>query len=884
MAHELRSHLVPAQKRTLFIWALLAALLLAAALYGSGMTSVTNAQTTYQTDPSIPPPKRTAAAQVGTAIVVSWEAPGGQVDGYQILRNKDSSNFRTIVENTGNTDTTYTDTPATSGRYKYRIKTIRGSNISPNSPKATVNFIATAAALSPTPEVETVVEEVTEVAVEVTAETEVARLTSAIKDQLNGCVMFDIDSPLGGDPTYAVNTDDAHCLPIRHLVTYTCVDASQAVVVDGRRITVYSEEGIPLALFTTLEYASHVILDYTLNPVSGGGGHNNSWANGYMKEKAVLVHNPSHGKIDVNLAGKEDSFGTSSITKSAPPVADSYLRASKSFDSLDNDIFGPPMEFLFLRMQDIAEGNDYYVAPDCRFGNDTRDRINQTTAETMGTLTATRAVQDELDNGADVDLFEATLTQGVEYSFTATAVAPSDVNLAKVNFAYPSTNQVLDLIAPTVQVMDADGNELASGDGTAEVSYTVSTGGTHHIRVSHATEADYDNAGVYILSMRATGEGTGDYAGDGTTAALVGTGLQMSGQISPANDVDWIKFEAAADQHYPILVTGDDTGGQTALADPKVTLYNADGTEVSASEYKTGTVNGQPVGELYTDTAGTYYIGVASNDSANGGAYIASIPTDDHPGLHNVVYEGFAVGGLVNGTINGAWDADRVEVSLINKVNYYVSVTTDAEADLTLTIMGAAGPVGETQADGSVYVEFVEGGIKAVPDAASGAATAFTVQVSLSGIADPPVDYTISARTPQVADLTSADDHPDSIAALSDAVQSLHTSQVGSHTLDGILNGSSDIDAFGIESMPMGEYQFHIYMPPTTAGLIGMQILLNRPDNTSEDITEGFTATEDLTTNAGYSISVTNHVPDTVTHYVVEVTPVLETPPDVESS
>ena len=52
-----------------------------------------------------------------------------------------------------------------------------------------------------------------------------------------------------------------------------------------------------------------------------------------------------------------------------------------------------------------------------------------------------------------------------------------------------------------------------------------------------------------------------------------------------------------------------------------------------------------------------------------------------------------------------------------------------------------------------------------------------------------------------------------------------------------------------------------------------MQILLNKPDNTSEDITEGFTATEDLTTDAGYSISVTNHVPDTVAYYVVEVTP-----------
>ena len=161
------------------------------------------------------------------------------------------------------------------------------------------------------------------------------------------------------------------------------------------------------------------------------------------------------------------------------------------------------MEFLFQRMKDIVDGTEYSVAPNCRFLPDTRDRISQPREkELLGNLTATGAVQDELDLGPDVDLFETTLTQGVEYTFTATAVDPNDVNINDVNFEINSTNKVLDLIAPTVQVMDADGDELASGDGAAEVSYTVVTGGTHYIRVSHATEADYDNAGVYTLSMR----------------------------------------------------------------------------------------------------------------------------------------------------------------------------------------------------------------------------------------------------------------------------------------------------------------------------------------------------------------------------------------------
>ena len=63
-------------------------------------------------------------------IILSWTAPAGPVDGYEILRRRPrqgENELLTLVANTGNSATTYTDTSATAAgvRYTYRVKAIR---------------------------------------------------------------------------------------------------------------------------------------------------------------------------------------------------------------------------------------------------------------------------------------------------------------------------------------------------------------------------------------------------------------------------------------------------------------------------------------------------------------------------------------------------------------------------------------------------------------------------------------------------------------------------------------------------------------------------------------------------------------------------------------
>ncbi len=77
-------------------------------------------------------------------IRLNWNAPEGPVDGYRILRRppfQGQDELGVYVQNTGNTDTTYTDTEATVNgeRYVYRVKALRGDDVSGRSNFARVD-------------------------------------------------------------------------------------------------------------------------------------------------------------------------------------------------------------------------------------------------------------------------------------------------------------------------------------------------------------------------------------------------------------------------------------------------------------------------------------------------------------------------------------------------------------------------------------------------------------------------------------------------------------------------------------------------------------------------------------------------------------------------
>ena len=75
-------------------------------------------------------PTNLTASVNPSGVALSWTAPAGQVDGYEILRRRPKrgeDELQTLVSDTGSSATSYTDTTATEHgeRYFYRVKAIR---------------------------------------------------------------------------------------------------------------------------------------------------------------------------------------------------------------------------------------------------------------------------------------------------------------------------------------------------------------------------------------------------------------------------------------------------------------------------------------------------------------------------------------------------------------------------------------------------------------------------------------------------------------------------------------------------------------------------------------------------------------------------------------
>ena len=95
-----------------------------------------------------PPPSAPAGliASFGVGgVFLSWQAPvedAGTVTGYEVLRAQGEGELTTLVADTGNAATTYTDASASgaSERYAYRVRAIRGGERSADSSEARVQL------------------------------------------------------------------------------------------------------------------------------------------------------------------------------------------------------------------------------------------------------------------------------------------------------------------------------------------------------------------------------------------------------------------------------------------------------------------------------------------------------------------------------------------------------------------------------------------------------------------------------------------------------------------------------------------------------------------------------------------------------------------------
>ena len=96
-------------------------------------------------DPALLAPANLIAATADGRVVLRWDAPledAGSVTGYEILRGRGEVAPTTLVADTGNVDTTYTDDSANaaSAVYAYRVRALRGEDQSQDSNEVQVHL------------------------------------------------------------------------------------------------------------------------------------------------------------------------------------------------------------------------------------------------------------------------------------------------------------------------------------------------------------------------------------------------------------------------------------------------------------------------------------------------------------------------------------------------------------------------------------------------------------------------------------------------------------------------------------------------------------------------------------------------------------------------
>ena len=96
-----------------------------------------------EADPADRAPSGLTAVLTDGQVVLAWDAPAedaGSVTGYEVLRGQEAADPTTLVADTGNTATTYTDATAAGAGYAYRVKAIRDGERSGASNEARVRL------------------------------------------------------------------------------------------------------------------------------------------------------------------------------------------------------------------------------------------------------------------------------------------------------------------------------------------------------------------------------------------------------------------------------------------------------------------------------------------------------------------------------------------------------------------------------------------------------------------------------------------------------------------------------------------------------------------------------------------------------------------------
>jgi hypothetical protein len=321
----------------------------------------------------------------------------------------------------------------------------------------------------------------------------------------------------------------------------------------------------------------------------------------------------------------------------------------------------------------LTNGGTYYLdisSTSATASSYTATFVNQVDDFAGDTSTsATLSLDTELtaahEQNTDIDWFRFTASAGDNLAFILESAEPYQQQIAFYDAAGNFT--------------ELQGNDIPIS-GARGIYFEVTTSGTYYIGI---TSGDFPAGYNYALTMTTSSD---DYAGSSFTTGSIAQNGSVNGVIDFADDSDWFRFTATAEEIRQFNLTFDPTFAYT------LEIYDDNGTSVSNGIFNAGTGNASIT--MQFQDAGTYYAAVTGSQIVIGldNDYTltsASIEDDfdANPNSVGIIYEN----GRAKGNTEVTGDNDWFSFSATAGDVFFFSLDKDNGTGYDVNIYNAAG-------------------------------------------------------------------------------------------------------------------------------------------------------------------------------------------------
>lgn len=361
-------------------------------------------------------------------------------------------------------------------------------------------------------------------------------------------------------------------------------------------------------------------------------------ANGQALDPMLSIYDSEGNQVAFN----DDANGLNSALSFAPAASGEVFVEARAFSDAATGAYRLSMASAVLPPDDA--GND---------------------ATTRARIAPGRAVSGNLEYEGDTDWYRLSARTGNRYHITLTGVTSDSGETA--------------LADPMLRVLDAEGNELAMSDDTEEglnpvLDFIPRTNGDVFLEARGYADA---YTGLYALSVTAERMPTDNISADNRTRGRINAGQSINGSLDFPTDMDWYRVRLEAGESYRFTLNS--SGGDNALSDPMLVIYDASGAQVGMDDDGGEGLNSYL--EFTAATAGNYFVEARGFGEEATGAYTLSAAAGDIPSDASTDASLSSEGDYREGVLSPAGDRDWYRVDLTEGQAFRVSVETTQTAD-----------------------------------------------------------------------------------------------------------------------------------------------------------------------------------------------------------